>query len=187
MKIINKHEQKTTLWSGGKTTELFIYPEDCSYAERNFQFRISSATIETENSEFTRLPGFKRHLMILDGELKIYHKHHYQKTLYQFDTDEFMGDWDTSAEGKVIDFNLMNDQNWDGNFNKIQLEKNKPIFYESDSDFTAFYVLNESVTINNIELQKGDFLITNLKVKISIICKTTINLICINIKKYSNK
>ena len=69
----------------------------------------------------------------------------------------------------------------------IQLEKNKPIFYELDSDFIAFYVLNESVTINNIELQKGDFLITNLKVKISIICKTTINLICINIKKYSNK
>jgi environmental stress-induced protein Ves len=181
LKIINKHEQKTTLWSGGKTTELFIYPEDSSYAERNFQFRISTATVETETSEFTHLPGFKRHLMILDGELKIYHKHHHQKTLYQFDVDEFMGNWETTAQGKVVDFNLMHNENWKGKLVVIQLEKNKIHTLSTDSDFTAFYILNESVNIDNLEFQKGDFIITTHKKSCSIFSQEKANIIIINL------
>ncbi len=147
MKIILKHEQKITLWAGGKTTELFIYPEGSSYAERNFQFRISTATIETETSEFTRLPGFKRHLMILEGTLNINHKHHHQKLLNQFDVDEFMGDWETTAEGKVTDFNLMHDANFKVKIDVLHLEKQLQHTLKLENDFTAFYVLNPNFAL----------------------------------------
>ena len=69
MEIIKTY--KTTDWSSGKTTEMYIYPKDCSYNERNFDFRISSATIEVEESEFTDLIGYRRLLTILDGELDL--------------------------------------------------------------------------------------------------------------------
>jgi environmental stress-induced protein Ves len=181
LRIIRKHEQKTTLWSGGKTTELFIYPEGSSYVERNFQFRISTASIETEASEFSHLPGFKRHLMILDGTLKIHHENHYQKTLNKFESDQFMGDWKTSAEGKVIDFNLMCDNNFDGIIKAVQIEKNNHYSFNTDSDFTAFYANNKSVFHNSILLNEGDFLITNEKNSYSIFSQEKANLIIINI------
>ncbi len=107
LKIIRKTEQITTSWSGGTTTQLFIYPEDASYRERNFLFRISTATVETEESEFTRLPGISRKIMILDGILKLEHKDKYTKTLHKFEIDAFSGDWETRGFGKVTDFNLM--------------------------------------------------------------------------------
>ena len=58
---------KTTEWSGGSTTELFIYPPTSNYESRNFDFRISSATVEIEQSNFTKLPEISRQLMVLKG------------------------------------------------------------------------------------------------------------------------
>ena len=51
-----------TEWSGGTTTELFIWPRNASYKERRFDFRISTAEVELEESVFTRLDGVKRYL-----------------------------------------------------------------------------------------------------------------------------
>jgi len=61
------HEQNTTLWSGGTTTQLCIYPYAATYTGRDFIFRISTATIESEESVFTKLPGYTRILMLLEG------------------------------------------------------------------------------------------------------------------------
>ena len=60
IKIIPESDFRTTEWSGGTTTELFIWPEDGSYAERRFAVRISTALVELEESKFTPLPGVKR-------------------------------------------------------------------------------------------------------------------------------
>lgn len=43
-------------WSGGTTTELFIWPHGASYAERRFGIRISTATVDIAQSTFTKLP-----------------------------------------------------------------------------------------------------------------------------------
>lgn len=50
IKIIDESQFSTSVWSGGKTTEMYLYPQDASYKERNFLFRISSATVEDETS-----------------------------------------------------------------------------------------------------------------------------------------
>ena len=42
----------TSTWAGGTTTQLYLYPENGSYANRDFLFRISSATVDLEESGF---------------------------------------------------------------------------------------------------------------------------------------
>ncbi len=121
--IIKANQHKTTTWSGGTTTQLFIFPEGSDYQKRDFLFRISTATVETEESTFTSLPGFKRKLMILEGELLIKHKGHYEKKLKQFEQDEFRGGWETSAVGKVTDFNLMMSRGVEGSLKFISLKE----------------------------------------------------------------
>lgn len=100
-------DYKISEWSGGTTTQLYIYPENGDYGQRSFQVRISSATVDSEESEFTSLPGVKRYLMTLDGSMRLVHKDHYERELHPGDVEKFSGDWDTSSYGKVKDFNLM--------------------------------------------------------------------------------
>ncbi|CAD7955201.1 unnamed protein product [Amoebophrya sp. A120] len=54
---------RVTEWSGGTTTELFV--TGGSFAARNFALRLSRARIAVEESTFTGLPGFLRHLTLL--------------------------------------------------------------------------------------------------------------------------
>ena len=106
MRVITEENMNTTEWSGGKTTEMLIYPQSSTYAERNFRFRISSATVEEESSIFTELPGIERHLVVLDGEidLKIENQEFH---LAPFESIVFQGGDKTSSRGKCVDFNLM--------------------------------------------------------------------------------
>lgn len=98
---------RVTGWSGGKTTELAIAPPEAIYGERSFLWRVSSATVELERSEFTPLPDYERLLMILDGTLRIRHDQGAWETLPAFQVHRFDGASDTVSEGRVIDFNLM--------------------------------------------------------------------------------
>ncbi|MCE3295121.1 MAG: hypothetical protein K0R65_835 [Crocinitomicaceae bacterium] len=107
MQILPFSQQPTSAWAGGTTTELFLSPENASFKERNFDFRISTANIETEHSVFSDLSGYCRYLLVLDGMLQIRHEEHYEKKLYQFDYDIFDGSWKTESEGRVRDFNIM--------------------------------------------------------------------------------
>ncbi|WP_270749765.1 HutD family protein [Fusobacterium hominis] len=100
-------DYKSTKWSGGITTELYIYPENSSYKDRNFNFRVSMATTEIPNSTFTLLPDIHRYISILEGKIFIEHKDHGHVTLLPHMIHSFEGDWETSAKGKVTDFNLM--------------------------------------------------------------------------------
>ena len=120
--ILTKDQFKKSKWSGGTTTELFISPQGSSYQERNFDIRISSATVDIEESDFTKLPNYNRALMILSGELEIIHQGEYTKKLTQYECDYFEGAWDTSAKGKVTDFNLMTSKSLQASLNYQKLD-----------------------------------------------------------------
>lgn len=107
IKLIGREQQTINKWAGGTTTQLAIYPEDGSYADRNFIWRLSSAVVELEESAFTKLPGFYRTLMVLEGELKLVHEGYHAVELKQFEQDSFNGAWNTTSYGKARDFNLM--------------------------------------------------------------------------------
>lgn len=70
MKDLNSKRIVST-WKGGKTEELCIVPEDASLQERNFDLRISSATIDLERSEFSDFTGYRRYLMKLEGDIRL--------------------------------------------------------------------------------------------------------------------
>src|SRR6218665_282345 len=93
-------DTRTTInWASGTSTEIFIHPADASFTERNFLFRISTATVEAEESTFTFFEGITRHLMILKGNLELIHEGRYTKHLKPYEQDTFSSEWPTKAKG----------------------------------------------------------------------------------------
>lgn len=124
IKLLTNDDYLTSVWSGGKTTQLYIYPEDAIYKELNFKFRISSATVELDKSEFTKLDGVHRFITPLNKELKLTHNHKDFVELKPFDVYEFEGGIDTTSFGTARDFNLMLANGAKGKLENIFVEKN---------------------------------------------------------------
>lgn len=162
--LVKREEQKTAAWAGGTTTQLAIYPPSAEYQKFDFQFRISYATVEVEESTFTFMPGVTRHLMILKGVLEIDHLEHYKSTLEKFDIDIFPGEWPTKARGKVTDFNLML-KGPSGGLEAIILDEQEELSLplRDDLSFTGLYLLTGNLKVKYkeclIELNEGDFIL----------------------------
>ncbi len=123
IEMIRKAEQSTSTWSGGTTTQLAIYPKHSDYKERNFKWRLSSAIVEDEESTFTKLLDIYRHIMIIEGEMKLIHEGHREVMLKPFMQDSFSGDWTTRSVGRVRDFNLMLGQGSKGELEAIVVKE----------------------------------------------------------------
>ena len=67
MQHLTPKDYITTKWSGGLTTQLGIAPEGAVYADRDFLWRLSSATVEDAESDFTALPDYERLISTLEG------------------------------------------------------------------------------------------------------------------------
>lgn len=175
--IISADKFNTINWSGGTSTQLYIYPETADYGLRNFDFRLSTAKVEVEKSNFTSLPGVSRKIMILDGEIEISHNNQYTKTLKKFESDKFEGEWQTSSVGICTDFNLMTQGKTKGELSSLVLLKEQKIdFAITDKQATIFiYLYTGKIAFNNegndYILNQGELLIienpitNNLKLK----------------------
>lgn len=110
-RIIDRKMHKHSEWSGGTSTELYIFPEDADYLERHFLWRVSCANVETEKTNFTPLYGVKRWLMPLEAPLMLMHKNDlkplYDISVKPYEAHCFRGEWETVGYGKTKDFNLM--------------------------------------------------------------------------------
>lgn len=106
IKSVNKDDFKTTRWSGGTTTEFFIYPPGADYQKRKFAARISSAVIEDEYSKFTELPGVTRYLALLSGETDLVANGE-KIVLDPYEIVKFSGTDVVESYGTCRDFNLM--------------------------------------------------------------------------------
>jgi environmental stress-induced protein Ves len=157
----------TSNWSGGTTTQLVIYPKDSDYKKQNFQFRISTATVEADESDFTKLSGVSRKLMILNGEIDIEHKNKYSKNLKKFDQDEFSGDWETKSFGKATDFNIMTTGNTSGELKAISISKSTIISLQKNTDCYALYIFLGKIELiandKKLRLQSGDIVLLFLE------------------------
>ena len=165
VKIFRKDDQITTKWSGGTTTQLYIYPERASYANRDFIFRISTAKVENPESTFTQLPNITREIMILDGELKIVHEGHHTKIVQKFDTDSFSGNWNTKGFGVVTDFNLMTTGKAKGNliYRKLNAGDVVTPAFSVNQQYIGYYLLNGEAELEyddrKTTINKHDFII----------------------------
>ncbi|MBU1014717.1 MAG: HutD family protein [Bacteroidetes bacterium] len=138
--ILHSANFKTINWPGGTTTQLFIYPPTAEYLQRNFIFRLSTANVNTETSDFTSLPGVSRQLMVLEGETLLIHENHHSKKLGKFDMDEFKGDWKTSSIGRCTDFNLMTKEKASGELSAITIEKYHLTEYQIDKKLSWLFI-----------------------------------------------
>ena len=178
IEIIKRNLHKTSEWSGGTTTELYVYPKYATYNERNFKWRLSSAKVEVEKSTFTYLPGITRLIMIIEGELLLEHEGHHSSVLKSLEQDGFSGEWLTTSFGKVIDFNLMMAQGCRGSLEAISIKGGsfKEILLQdniSDMDTfnqitEAFYIVKGDAIIiteaeNQIILNEGDLALVTIK------------------------
>lgn len=167
IEVIRKDKYRTSAWSGGTTTELYIYPKDSLYGDGNFKWRLSSAKVEVEKSTFTYLPGVSRLIMVIEGELLLKHEGHHDARLKAFEQDSFSGDWVTTSFGKVVDFNLMMAQGYKGNLEVISISVGefKDILLYNDINYVEkFHQITEAfyVVKGNVEITAGGNRKTNL-------------------------
>lgn len=155
-KIIKEKDWKKSVWSGGETNEIFIYPSDANYSNRCFKARISIATtISKEKSCFTSLPGVDRFIAKLDGEMNLSHYEHYDVEMEKYQIDRFKGDWETWSSGKFKDFNLMlKDVRGDLYFREIKgICK---LHLEKGSNYVFLYVIEGKITVNGTDVKENE-------------------------------
>jgi len=125
VEAISRSHAVTTRWSGGTTTEFYIYPKTSAYAKRDFQIRISSATVDDPESDFTLLPDYKRIICPLEGgfTLTFPEDGNRQVTLGPLEEAFFDGAWHTHSAGKAVDFNVMTRKGLTATY--VRLKKNQ--------------------------------------------------------------
>lgn len=151
--------RKTINWAHGTSTELFVYPLDGDFVTRDFTFRISTATVEADETTFSSFPAITRILMILEGKLTLIHEGRYTKHLNTFDQDTFMGDWDTKSQGRVRDFNLMCKNGAKGKVEHQHLSESEQLTIAPEGNYQYFFVAEGAFSIDTTTLRKGDTLV----------------------------
>jgi|GEM_PF-5053964 len=114
-KVLKKKEQKEEKWSGGKTAELAIQPKDASVKDKDFQWRLSTATCKRDKAKFTPYEGYDRVLFNLEeSEAVLEHSaagnedaEKREVKLGELQKDEFDGGEKTVAHGLKRDYNLI--------------------------------------------------------------------------------
>jgi environmental stress-induced protein Ves len=159
IRVQKEKDCKVVNWANGTSTELFVFPADGNFQTRDFIFRISTATVEAEETTFSDFSSLTRILMILEGNITLIHEGRYTKELKPFDQDTFDGSWPTKSQGKVRDFNVMFKENVDGNVVHFAMNVGQSESFSLSGTHDFFFVQNGSFRFNDSELQKNDLLI----------------------------
>lgn len=169
MKVIHTDSLPHSYWSGGTTKELYIYPEDAVFRDRNFIFRLSTATMDISSSTFTKLPNIKRILINLDGQFSLAHNNDEPITLHPYEKNSFNGSDETFCLGSGSDFNLML-QGASGDMNYSTIDDLVISFEEinekpSAKKFWCFiYVLHGELVLKEKSLYEKDLIVFNEKI-----------------------
>lgn len=166
-KIISQSDYSVSNWSGGETTEVFLYPPSGQYALNEFDFRISTAKVSLNESDFSSLPGYKRIIMSLDNPLELHHsgeKGSRKEILAPFQTDYFCGSDTTKSFGKCTDFNLIYLPKYGGEMTTRQsgaeiILKKKVVYIYFALENTQLIVNGTSNEKEIIDIEKGNSLV----------------------------
>lgn len=158
MIIHRKDELTTSRWSGGTTTELFIHPAGSSYAARDFDVRISTATTELETTTFTHLPGYKRILVVLDGTLKLHFavEMPFDVELEALEQVLFSGDDPVTGFGQVRDLNVMTSAGYSASVEDHRLAAGETLELECGIAICVVFVLTGMVEAEGGRIGAGD-------------------------------
>ncbi|WMJ76875.1 MULTISPECIES: HutD family protein [unclassified Sedimentibacter] len=141
-KIIKKENFVTTKWAGGETTQLAIYPYDSVFSNKDFLWRISSATFTSTESTFSDFTGYQRYILPLNGELSLKHSRLYDRSLRKYDVEYFDGSWNTFSKNTLDcrDYNFIVKS---GFLSKMQILNEKEEYLLKKSEVVTFFSVNE--------------------------------------------
>ena len=113
--LLKSNDFQVSDWSGGKTKQLYLSPPTGHYGKRNFDYRLSTATVELAESQFSDLSGFHRILMSLDQTLHLHNASRQEETvLAPFTPYFFEGSDSITSRGTCTDFNLIYSDHYQG-------------------------------------------------------------------------
>ena len=106
-KILKAKDYSYSDWAGGSTQQLLLLPVDASFAKRDFEVRISKATIKAAKSTFTLLPGINRNLLLLSGQTMLHINKELPQLVLPGSEINFSGSDQITCQGSGSDFNVM--------------------------------------------------------------------------------
>lgn len=152
---LTKADYRTQGWSGGTTTEAYIYPRGADYAARQFLFRISSAKVDLPESDFTPLEGVTRYITPISGGFTLTHPGMPPVEMSPLAAPYcFSGEIPTHCVGQATDFNLML-KGVDGSMNICH--GSAPVH----PGFNCFYAVEDSLFFmgeNRYDMKAGELL-----------------------------
>ncbi len=156
MKHIKLSEATLKNWSGGTTRELLIYPKGSSFADGNFELRISIATVEQDETVFTPLSGTHRTLLVLEGTQLLEHQGAHTSDLKALDQDSFSGNWTTNCRGKSTNFNVMTKSYKRAEIVVKSFNKNEILSIDSSNGIRFLFVLNGLANVGHQEIHADE-------------------------------
>ena len=158
--LLRANDFQVSDWSGGKTKQLYLSPPTGHYGKRDFDYRLSTATVEVAESEFSDLSGFHRILMSLDHTLNLHNASRQEETVLDPFTPYFLEGSDSiTSRGTCTDFNLIYSNHYQGQMIAVS---NKQVLIR-DEEIQFIYALTNLTVIGDnfppLDIEEGNFLI----------------------------
>ena len=158
--LLKSNDFQVSNWSGGKTKQLYLSPPTGHYGKRNFDYRLSTATVEAAESVFSDLSGFHRILMSLDHPLRLLNASRQEETvLAPFTPYFFEGSDSITSRGTCTDFNLIYSDHYQGQMLAISDREE----LSQDEAIQFIYALSDlmvtGIGLPSLNLETGQLLI----------------------------
>ena len=158
--LLRANDFQVSDWSGGKTKQLYLSPPTGHYGKREFDYRLSTATVEVAESEFSDLSGFHRILMSLDHPLRLLNASRQEETVLDpFTPYFFEGSDSITSRGTCTDFNLIYSDHYQGQM--IAVSNKQELIRDEEIQF--IYALTNLTVIGDnfppLDIEEGNFLI----------------------------
>lgn len=158
--LLKSNDFQVSDWSGGKTKQLYLSPPTGHYGKREFDYRLSTATVELTESQFSDLSGFHRILMSLDHTLHLHNASRQEETvLAPFTPYFFEGSDSITSRGTCTDFNLIYSDHYQGQM--IAISNGQEL--SQDEAIQFIYALSDLMVtgtgLPSLNLETGQLLI----------------------------
>ena len=158
--LLKSNDFQVSDWSGGKTKQLYLSPPTGHYGKREFDYRLSTATVELAESQFSDLSGFHRILMSLDHTLHLHNANQQEETvLAPFTPYFFEGSDSITSRGTCTDSNLIYSDHYQGQMLAISDREE----LSQDETIQFIYALSDLMVtgtgLSSLNLETGQLLI----------------------------
>ena len=158
--LLRVNDFQVSDWSGGKTKQLYLSPPTGHYGKRDFDYRLSTATVELAESQFSDLSGFHRILMSLDHTLHLHNASRQEETvLAPFTPYVFEGSDSITSRGTCTDFNLIYSDHYQGQM--LAISDGQEL--SRDEEIQFIYALSDLMVtgtgLSSLNLETGQLLI----------------------------